>query len=533
MADSSKEGDEQPHNSEDSFLDNGEISSPSVPSVKIFQGLYPAGKPHLLAAKSETRFAHVTNGSLYCSRLERLQKRLGVSTELKITQECLKRFTAAMNFAKKLETFAEHEISRLNDIHRQELSKNRRLALEHYYKLCKEAKIHLNHWQHLVCKTKRQAKCFGQFLAIHQRIQKFKQGFMSLRSQVLFWLGKIASAGLRIMANASFKQLSSTADLQNFLQGIEEFNHMLSSDLQQSDHLCTDYRTREEDSCLRSFSKDPPYSLNIVEILATVSVERAKLLAKLTHEYFTYEAKAIKLQDFLSTTRFSWSFEGHFSTSDLQQCTESVRYAKLQSVIKKYGEKEEEFINQLLSTASVCAFLHHENEIRRRTTEVCRRHLQLTACHCRLLQSRCFICQRSDSSIKAITDGTEYFDQNESLPSSENINHDRRTLFMESRETKLKLQICSVYRDDVWKMFAREFYDSLQSLRWPYEIETPIGAVCCWSTAVLMGITQHLENLASTGTRHDSLLFNYSNSISKTNTPVAVVLIILIGFPNS
>lgn len=505
-------GKESQDNVDDSFLDDEDASSRHFIPVKVSIGLSQCGQAHLLSSRNEVRFTHVNSGPLYCTHLQRLQRSLAVSTELKFSQECLKRYMAAMNFTKKLETYAEHEISRLDGIHRHELSKNSRLALEYYHKLCKEAKIHVNHWEHLVCRTKQYVKCYSQLLAVLRRLQRFHQDFLSLTRQILFWLSEIALAGLRLLANASFKQLSSTVDVQSFLQGIEEFNHMLSANLEQSHHLCGVYGVRQENRCVGGPSNDTPHSLNIVEILALVCVERVRLLAKLTQEHFTYEAKAIELQDFLSTTRFSWTFDGHFSSTDLLRCTENVRYGKLQSVIRKYEHKEEEFINQLLSTASVCAFLHHENEIRR-STEACQKHLQFSKCDCSLAQKGCLTCQQGNSSVKAITDGSEYdaefYDLSEAaLEPDDNVNQGRRALFMESPQTKLKLQLCSIYRDDLWTMFAREFQSCLRSLRWKYSTDTPLGPVSCWSTTVLMGITQHLGNLASTG-RNTVLLFKY------------------------
>lgn len=513
MADSKRETEGQ-GGSEDSVQDNGQISSRPLPSVRIFDNLSPSCKPHLVAVNNETRFTHLSSGSLYCTHLEKLQKHVDACMEFKLTQECLKRYVSAVNFTKKLETYAEHELSRLDGIHRHELSKHRRLAFEYYHKLCREAQIHLNHWCQLECKTRRQVRSSELLLKMLSRIQKFKCVFLSLQRQILFWLHRIGLSGLRILANASFKQLSSTVDLQNFLQGIEKLNHMLSTDVQQSYHKSKLYNLEEENACrrLRSiFSNVPLSSLNIVEILGTVCVERAKLLAKLTHENFTHEDKAVELQDFLSTTRFSWTFEGHLSTEDLLECTGNVRYGKLQSVMKKYGHKEEEFIKQLLDTLSVSAFLHHENEVRRRSSEVCERHAQLTdsQCTCNTAQRECVTCQMSDSTIKAImdgsdvseffaiTDGSEFSDLTETSP--EAMNQDRRSLFMELQPTKLKFQLCSIYKDDLWNRFSLAFYDSLQSLRWPYVADMSIGAVCCWSTAVVMGIIQHLDNLASTG----------------------------------
>ena len=73
---------------------------------------------------------------------------------------------------------------------------------------------------------------------------------------------------------------------------------MLSANLEQSHHLCGVYGVRQENRCAGGPSNDTPHSLNIVDILALVCVERVRLLAKLAQEHFTYEAKAIELQDF-------------------------------------------------------------------------------------------------------------------------------------------------------------------------------------------------------------------------------------------
>ena len=468
-------------------------------SLKITKGLSTGEKPLLLATKNETCFGHFSGGSLYCSHLKTLQRHLLTSTELKLTQECLKRFACALTFKKKLETYVEHELSRLNGIYSHDLSKNRRLNLDYYHKICKEAKGHLFHWQHLEYKISQQPLPVRQIVVLHLRIQKFKRSFLCLRRKILHWLHMIAIAGVRVLANASFKQLSSTVDLQNFLQGIEEFNHIISAEIKHGCGSRNLYSFNTKDKCAALNSALP--TLDLVEILSTICIERSKLLAKLTHEHFVQETKAVELQDFLSTTSFSWNSDGHLSTQDLLECTVNVRYGKLQSVIKKYGHKEEEFIKQLMGTASVCAFLHHENEVKRQSGEFCREHNQLYGHTCNPAQATCLACQMKQNSINALMDGSEYSDVNEASSVQENqgSNQDLRALFMESKPTKAKCQLFAIYRDDLWNRFGLEFYSALKLLRWPYAMDTTIGPVCCWSTAVVIGVTQHFDNLAATG----------------------------------
>ena len=489
---------------QDTHLHNSGINSCITSSLKITKGLSTTGKPLFLATKNETCFGHFSGGSLYCSHLKTIQGLLLTSIELKLTQECLKRFACAVNFKKKLESYVEHELSRLTGIYSHEQSKNGRLNLDYYPKICKEAKVHLSHWQKLEYKICQQPLSVRHVVTLRLRLQRFKRSFLCLRRKVLHWLHMIAIGGVRVLANASFKQLSSTADLQNFLQGVEEFNHIISAEMKYGCDSKNLYSFSLNDQCAALNSALP--SLDLVEILSTICVERSKLLAKLTHEHFVQEAKAVELQDFLSTTRFSWISDGHLSTQDLLECTVNVRYGKLQSVIKKYGHKEEEFIKQLLGTASVCAFLHHENEVQRQSVEFCKEHNQLYGCECNPAQTNCLACQMKQKSIRALMDGYEYSDFNEvdtnqrgSSPENQGSNQDLRALFMETKPTKAKCQLFDIYRDDLWSRFGLEFYNTLQQLQWPYSMGTTIGPVCCWSTAVVIGITQHFDNLAATG----------------------------------
>ena len=485
--------------SQDTPLYNTGINNCITSSLRITKGLSTAEKPLFLATKSETCFSHFSGGSLYCSHLKTLQRHLLTSTELKLTQECLKRFASALKFKKKLETYVEHEFSRLNDIYSHKLSKNRRLNLDYYHKICNEAKLHLFHWQHLEYKVSQQSLPARHIIVLRIRIQKFKRVFLCLRRKILHLLHMIAIAGVRVLANASFKQLSSTVDVQNFLQGIEEFNHIISAEIKYGCDSRNQYSFNPIDKCSALNSALP--TLDLVEILFTVCIERSKLLAKLTHEHFGQEAKAVELKDFLSTTRFSWNSDGHLSTQDLLECTVNVRYGKLQSVIKKYGHKEEEFIKQLMGAASVCAVLHHENEIKRKSAEFCREHNQLCGYECNTAQVNCLACQMKQNSINTLMDGSEYVDVDDTSSAQEyqGSNQDLRALFMESKPTKAKKQLFAIYRDNLWSRFGMEFYNALELLQWPYGMYTAIGPVCCWSTAVVMGITQHFDNLAATG----------------------------------
>ena len=488
---------------QDTHLTSTRVHSCITSSLKITKGLSTAEKPLLFATKNETCFGHFSCGSLYCSHLKALQRHLLTSTELKLTQECLKRFSCALNFKNKLESYVEHEFSRLNSIYCHELSKNKRLNLEYYHKVCKEAKVHLRHWQNLEYKISQQPLPVRHIVVLRLRIQRFKRSFLCLRRKILHWLHMIAMVGVRVLANASFKQLSSTVDLQNFLQGIEEFNHIISAEIKYGSDTNSLYSFNTKDKCSALNSALP--TLDLVQILSTICIERSKLLAKLTREHFIQEAKAIELQDFLSTTRFSWGSDGHLSTQDLLECTVNVRYGKLQSVIKKYGHKEEEFIKQLMGTASVCAVLHHENEVKRQSVEFCKEHNQLYGCDCIPAQANCLACQMKENSIKALMDGSEYLSFNEvsssplSTEENQGSNQDLRALFMETKPTKEKFQLFAIYRDDLWNRFGLEFYSALELLRWPYAMDTAIGPVCGWSTAVIIGITQHFDNLAATG----------------------------------
>ena len=474
---------------------NNSISS----SLKITKGLSTVEKPLLLAAKNETCFGHFSSGPLYCCRLKTLQRHLLHSLELKLTQECLKRFTYALNFKKKLETYVEHEFSRLNDIYSNKLSKNRRLNLDYYHKICKEAKVHLFHWQHLEYKLSQQPLPTRHLIALMMRIQKFKRLFLCLRRKILHWLYMIATAGVRVVANASFKQLSSAVEVQNFLQGVEEFNHIISAEIKYGCDSQNQYDFNTEDKCSALNSALP--TLDLVEVLSTVCIERSKLLAKLTHEHFLQEAKAIELTDFLSTTRFSWNSDGHLSSEDLLECTVNVRYGKLQSIIKKYGHKEEEFIKQLTGVASVCAVLHHENEVKRQSGEFCKDHNEMYGCGCNLVRVNCLACQMKQESINTFMDGSEYsyVADVSSAQETHGSNQDLRALFMETKPTKVKSQLFAIYRDNLWSRFGTEFYNALESLQWPYAMCATIGPLCCWSTPVVIGITQHFDNLAATG----------------------------------
>ena len=514
MAESIAEPQEE-RSCQDTDLTNTRVNSCITSSLKITKGLSTAEKPLLFATKNETCFGHFSSGSLYCSHLKTLQRYLLTSTELKLTQECLKRFSCALNFKTKLESYVERELSRLNSIYSHELSKNKRLNLEYYHKVCKEAKVHLCHWQNLEYKISQQPLPVRHIVVLRLRIQRFKRSFLCLRRKILHLLHMIAMVGVRVLANASFKQLSSTVDLQNFLQGVEEFNHMISAEIKYGCDTRNLYSFNIKDRCAALNSALP--TLDLVQILSTICVERSKLLAKLTHEHFVQEAKAIELQDFLSTTRFSWGSDGHLSTEDLLECTVNVRYGKLQSVIKKYGHKEEEFIKQLMGTASVCAVLHHENEVKRQSVELCKEHSPLYICDCIPAVANCLACQMKENSIKALMDGSEYSSYNEvpepslSVQEFQGSNQDLRALFMETKPTKERFQLFAIYRDDLWNRFGLEFYSALKLLRWPYATNTTIGPVCCWSTAVLIGITQHFDNLAATGWYHQSLvLYNLS-----------------------
>ena len=478
-------------------------------SFEISKGLSSAEKPFLLATKDETCFSHFSRGSIYCCHLKALQAHLLNTTELKLTQECLKRFVCAFNFKEKLENYAENELTRLNIIYCHGLSKNRGLNLDYFHKVCREAKIHLFHWQHVEYKISQQPLPVRYIVLLRTRIQRFKQSFLCLRRKILHWLHMIAVAGVRVLANASFKQLSSTVDLQNFLQGIEEFNHIISAQIKQSADSINVYGFNTKNVCAVLRSALP--TLDLVEILSVICVERSKLLARLTHEHFVQESKAVELQDFLSATNFSWNPDKPLSSQDLLECTGNVRYGKLQLVIKKYGHKEEEFIKQLMGTASVCAVLHHENEIKRQSNEFCEKHNQTTCGReCSLVQANCLACQMKQNSIKALMDGSdpsEYYEAHEVStqtmlsPARENqgSNQDLRALFMESKPSKAKFQLFAIYRDDLWNKFGSEFYSVLEMLQWPYATNTGIGPLCSWSTAVVIGITQHFDNLAATG----------------------------------
>jgi hypothetical protein len=470
-------------------------------SLKITKGLSTVEKPLLLATKSETCFGHFSAGSLYCCRLKTLQRHLLTSMELKLTQECLKRFVCALNFKKKLETYVEQELSRLNDIYFNKLSKNRRLNLDYYHKICKEAKVHLLHWQHLEYKLNRQPLPARHLIVLRTRIQKFKRSFLCLRRKILHWLHMIAIAGVRVLANASFRQLSSTVDVQNFLQGIEEYNHIISAETKYGCDSRNQYDFNTDDRCAALSSALP--TLDLVEVLSTICVERSKLLANLTHEHFLQEGKATELKDFLSTTRFSWNSDGHLSSEDLLECTVNVRYGKLQSIIKKYGHKEEEFIKQLTGAASVCAVLHHESEVKRQSAEFCKEHNEMYGCGCNLVQVNCLACQKKQESINTFMDGSEYsysyVEEAASVQENQGSNQDLRALFMETKPTKVKSQLFAIYRDNLWSRFGMEFYNALELLQWPYAMCSSVGPVCCWSTPVIMGITQHFDNFAATG----------------------------------
>ena len=485
---------------QDYGVSTGETTSQSLSSLNIVEGMSRSGKSLLVGANGETCFSHHTCARRYCSHLERIQRHAVVSMELKIIQECLKRYVCVVNFAKKLKASAEHEMKRLDSTHRHGRT-SKGFTLEYYHSLCKEALVHFSHWENLERKAKRQAQSFTHGLSVLCRIECFKGWFLSFKRQILYWLRQIGLTGLRAMANASFKQLSSTADLQNFLKGMEDFNHLLSFCLRCCAERRSFYEAPDRRECLKEFFNRSLHSLNIVEILATVCVECAPILAKLTHDHFIKEAKAIELQDFLSITRFSWSFDNHLSTSDLLECTANEGYGKLQAVIRKYVQKDEEFIKQLVNTASVCAYLHHENE-KKKIGDQCEQHLHLANCECNSTL-KCRTCQESDSCVKAVTDGTdfgiEHWEPTQNIAVVSDVNHNRRSLFMESNETNLKLQLCSVYSDDLWERFALQFSNRLHSLRWTYVKGSPIGPVCCWSTAVLIGITQHIDNFASLG----------------------------------
>lgn len=466
-------------------------------SFRITKAQPTVEKPLLLAKKNETCFGHFSGSAVCCPRLKALQGHLLISTELKLIQECLKRYTCALKFNKKLESYVELEHSRLDIMYSQDILKSRRLNLNYYHKICKEAKVHLMHWQHLEYKIDQQPLPTRHIVKLRMRIQKFKRSFLCLRRKILHWLHMIAIVGLRVLANASFKHLQSTVELQNFLQGIEEFNHMISAEIKFGSDSRNLYSFNNQDKCA-ALNKTLP-TLDLVEILSTICTERSILLAKLAHENFVQEVKAVELHDFLSVKRFSYKSDGHLSTQDLLVCTANVRYGKLQTVIKKCGHKEEEFIKQLMGTASVSAFFYHENEVKRQSGEFSLNPLY--GCECNPAQVHCLACQLKRNSINTLMDVSDHRHSPEGLSSQDNhgSNQDLRALFMESKPTKAKNQMFVIYGDELWSRFGLDFYSALGSLQWPYAMDTSIGPVCCWSTAVIIGITQQLDNLAFTG----------------------------------
>lgn len=457
------------------------LPSCTIYSTKISNGPSELEIPLFVARKSQACFAHIPRSSSYCSRIHELQKCSFETTELKLVQKFLKRLTSLTIFKKKLENQVEREFLRLNSVYSCDISLAMLLDVGHYLELFEEGKKHLFSWLHVESKIHLLKLPVRRTAVLELRIKKLEGLFFCLLRNILHYLHKLAVTGIQLLANSNFKQLLSSVDLPKFFQVIKMFNDMVSVErkyLRDSKYM---YKKKN----MYGLINYPFPTLDLVIILSVICEQRSNLLARLVHENLVQEVAVLEKHNLLSTTEeFSWNSDGQLTTNELlHEKTASIRFGRLRTIIKKYGQKEKEFLQQLVNAASVNAFPCNETPIKRESKrEFCYQHSQLHDCENNSVKLM-YLAGQSRQTLKILFDGCalSHID-NSSLSEEKNIHC-----------------LISIYDNDLWLRFSSKFYSELEGLTWQHFVSKTIGPVFSWSTVTTMEIKHQIEKLESAG----------------------------------